>query len=250
MENRVDLSTFLNERCKFYQLKDGFRFGTDTFLLADFVRIKGKEKLIDLGTGCGVIPILLLLKYGEISAVGIDVAEENVELARKNAEINNVEERFQVLKLNVKEVSKVFKPHSFDIVVTNPPFIEVGKGSISKGSLRALARQEIEAKLEDFMRAAGFLLKNRGRFYLLLPVHRFTDAIFLMRENRIEPKRLRFLYPCFGREANLFLVEGVKGGGKGIVVEPPLTIYSDCKEKTYTNEVERKYREFLVNEQS
>lgn len=242
---KVDLSTFLNEKCRFYQFKDGFRFGTDTFLLADFVRIKGREKIADLGTGCGVIPILLLLKYRELSAVGIDVAEENVKLARENAKINGVEDRFEVLKLNVKDVKKEFKPQSFDVVVTNPPFIEVGKGFVSKGDLRALARQEIEAKLEDFISAAGYLLKNKGRFYLLLPLHRFVDAVVLMREKKIEPKRLKFIYPCFGKEANLFLIEGVKGGGKGITVEPPLVVYSDCKTREYTEEVEKKYKSFF-----
>jgi len=241
-----DLSTFLNEKCRFYQHKEGFRFGTDTFLLADFVRVKGRERLIDLGTGCGVIPILLLLKYGELSAVGIDVAPENVELAKKNAEINAVEDRFSVFRLNVKDVKEKFKPQSFDVVVTNPPFIEVGRGSVSKGDLRALARQEIEGKLEDFVKAASYLLKNRGRFYILLPVHRFTDAVYLMREKKLEPKRLRFLYPCFGREANLFLLEGIKGGGKGLVVEPPLVIYKDCHKREYTEEVESKYQGFLA----
>ena len=242
---KVDLSTFLNEKCRFYQFKKGFRFGTDTFLLTDFVKLKGSEKIVDLGTGCGVIPILLLLKYKKASAVGIDVAAENVKIAKENAKINRVEDRFKVLELNVKDVKKAFRPQSFDVAVTNPPFIEFGKGSVSKDNLRALARQEITAKLEDFISAAEYLLKNKGRFYLLLPVHRFTDAIFIMRKKKLEPKRLRFLYPCFGREANLFLLEGVKGGGKGIVVEPPLVIYKDCKNREYTEEVAAKYEGFL-----
>lgn len=244
-ERDYDLSSFLNERTFFYQKRNGFRFGTDTFLLADFANLKGKERLIDLGTGCGVIAILLLKKYPELSAVGIDVLEENVLLSAKNAEINGVAERFRALKLNVKEVKKTFRAGEFDVVVTNPPFIEVGRGSISGSSHRAVARQEITAKLEDFISASSYLLKNKGKLYLLLPVQRFVDVVELMRKYRIEPKRLRFIQPHSQREANLFLLEGVKGGGKGLVVEPPLVVYEDVKRRVYTEEVERKYREFL-----
>jgi len=243
--DRVDLSTFLSERCRFYQFKDGFRFGTDTFLLTDFVRVKGREKLVDLGTGCGVIPILLLLKYPKLTAVGIDVLPENVELSLKNAEVNGVSDRFSAITLNVKDVRKHFKSASFDIVVTNPPFIEVGKGDVSENRLRAYARQEISGTLSDFIDAARYLLENKGRFYILLPVHRFVDAIYLLRDRKLEPKRLRFIYPCPGKDANLFLLEAVKGGGKGITVEPPLVVYRDCSNRVYTEEVEKKYTTFL-----
>ncbi|WP_456342534.1 tRNA1(Val) (adenine(37)-N6)-methyltransferase [Thermovibrio sp.] len=242
---RVDLSTFLNEKCRFYQFKEGFRFGTDTFLLADFVRLKGKERLIDLGTGCGVIPILLLLKYPGITAVGLDVLEENVSLALKNAEINGVSDRFRAVHLNVKDVKNLFRSGEFDVVVSNPPFIEVGRGNLSKGGHRAVARQELLATLEDFVKAASYLLKNRGRFYLLLPTVRFVDGLCLCRKYSLEPKRLRFIYPEEGREANLFLLECLKGGGKGTTVEPPLVVYSDAKKRVYTEEVEEKYSSFL-----
>lgn len=245
MDREVDLSTFLNEKCQFYQFKEGFRFGTDTFLLTDFVRIRGKEKLIDLGTGCGVIPILLLLRHPQLTAVGIDVLPENTALALKNAELNSVFDRFSAYTLNVKDVRDRFRPTSFDIAVSNPPFIEVERGSVSGNRLKAYARQEISANLADFIEAARYLLKSRGRFYLLLPVHRFVDAIHLLREKKLEPKRLRFIYPCQEREANLFLLESVKGGGKGLLVEPPLIIYKDCNSRIYTEEVEKKYGQFL-----
>jgi len=241
-ESRYDLSTFLNEKTRFYQRKDGFRFGTDTFLLADFVRVKGGERLIELGTGCGVIPILLLLKTPALTAVGIDVLEENTLLAEKNAEINRVSDRFTALTLNVKDVKSSFKAGEFDVVVSNPPFIEVERGSVSSKGHRAVARQEITAKLEDFIKAASYLLKHRGRFYLMLPAFRLTDALTLLRASRLEPKRLRFIHPREGREATLFLLEAVKGGGKGLTVEPPLVVYSG---EGYTPEVEKKYREFL-----
>ncbi|MEO2069014.1 MAG: tRNA1(Val) (adenine(37)-N6)-methyltransferase [Desulfurobacteriaceae bacterium] len=240
-----DVSSFLNEKTLFIQRKDGFRFGTDTFLLTDFVDLKGNEKIVDLGTGCGVIPILLLKKFPKITALGIDVLEENVKISIENAKLNQVEDRFSALHLNVKEVKRKLKSSQFDVVITNPPFIEVGKGNVAGNEHRAIARQEIKAKLEDFISAASYLLKNRGKLYILLPVQRFTDAIFLLREKKIEPKRLRFIQPEPEKPANLFLLEGRKGAGKGITVEPPLVVYKDAKKKIYTKEVEEKYQSFL-----
>ena len=123
MREDWDLSSFLNEKTWFYQKKDGFRFGTDTFLLADFVRLKGNEYIADLGTGCGVIPILLLKKYKDVKALAIDVLAENVELTKENARLNSVEDRLEVRLLNVKDVRGEVKGGIFDVVVSNPPFI-------------------------------------------------------------------------------------------------------------------------------
>jgi tRNA1(Val) A37 N6-methylase TrmN6 len=244
-KSKWDLSSFLSERCLFYQLKDGFRFGTDTFLLTSFVRIKGKEKLIDLGTGCGVIPILLLMKYPGIRAWGLDVLEESVELSKKNAQLNKVSDRFTPVRANVKEVFSLFKPGEFDVVVSNPPFIEKGKGEPSASYYRAVARQELTATLEDFIRGASYLLKNRGRFYLLLPTIRFTDAMVLLRKYSLEPKRLRFIYSYPGDCAKLFLLDSMKGGGKALEVEPPLVVYREKGSKEYTREVNELYSNFL-----
>jgi len=235
---------------KLYQPKRGFRFGTDTFLLADFVRIKerGDERLIDLGTGCGVIPILLLLKYEKLRAVGVDVLPQMTNIAQKNAHLNGLSDRFEAICLNVKGVKDAFAPASFTVVVSNPPFIERGSGKVAEPVERAVARQEIAAELKDFIRAAAYLLKERGRFYLLLPTTRFVDAISLCRESRLEPKRLRFIAGREGAKGQLFLLEAVKGAGKGLEVEPPLVVYKDAERKVYTQEVKRKYEEFLGEE--
>jgi len=240
-----DLSSFLNEKTWFYQKKGGFRFGTDTFLLTDFVRLKGSEYIADLGTGCGVIPILLLKKYKDVRALAIDVLAENVELTRENARLNGVEERLKVKLLNVKDIKKEVKGGVFDVVVSNPPFIEDGAGNVASNYHRAVARQELEARLEDFVSAAAYLLKNRGSFYVLLPVQRFVDVLCLMRKYRLEPKRVRFIQPDYESDANLFLMEGRKNSGKGLVVEPPLVVYCDSKKRIYTKEVEEKYGGFF-----
>ena len=244
-KGKWDLSSFLSDRCLFYQLKEGFRFGTDTFLLTTFVRLKGREKLIDLGTGCGVIPILLLMKYPGLKAWGLDVLKESVELSEKNAQLNRVSDRFTPVMANVKELPSIFKPGEFDVVVSNPPFIERGRGELSTSYYRAVARQELTATLEDFIRGASYLLKNRGRFYLLLPTIRFTDAVLLLRKYSLEPKRLRFIYSYPGDCAKLFLLESVKGGGKALEVEPPLVVYKEKGSREYTQEVKELYSNFL-----
>jgi tRNA1(Val) A37 N6-methylase TrmN6 len=240
-----DVSSFLGGRLRFYQKKGGFRFGTDSFLFADFIRLKGAERFADLGTGCGVISILLLARHGNARAVGIDILHENSRLAVENAKLNGVSEQFCAVTANVKDLPALFKGGSFDVVLTNPPFVEAGKGGVSKNLHRAVARQELTATLEDFVRAGSHLLKSGGRFFVLLPPYRFTDAVVHMRSYRLEPKRLRFVHPEAKRRATLFMVEAVKDGRKGVVVEPPLVVYSDASRRIYTEEVARKYEEFL-----
>lgn len=245
MKKGWDLCDFLNRSTRFYQKRNGFRFGTDTFLLADFVKIKGGEYVADLGCGCGVIGILLLKKYKNIKVLALDVLEENVALTLENAKLNGVEDRIEVVYANVRDVKEILKGGSFDVVVTNPPFIEKGRGDVSLNFHRAVARQEILGGLEDFVEGGSFLLKNRGRFYMVLPVGRLWGGSLAMKMANIEPKRLRFIHPDFKSPANLFLVEGIKGGREGLEVEPPLVVYEDVKKRVYTEEVDKKYKEFL-----
>ena len=248
MKNDYTLTNFLNGKVRFYQKSDGFRFGTDSFLLADFASLKGSEIFADLGTGCGVIAILLLKKYPKAKGIGIDIVKENSKIAVKNAKLNGVSERFLSINANVREIFSFLKPERVEVVVMNPPFIEVDKGKISKVPERAIARQEITATLEDFIKASRYLLKNKGRLFVLLPLQRFVDFVVLSRSYSIEPKRLRFVYPSFGKNANLFLAEAVKNGGKGLTVEPPLVVYQDPYKKIYTEEVALKYERFLQDD--
>lgn len=245
--NELDKSTFLREDIVIYQKKNGFRFGTDTFLLADFVKCHSGEKFIDLGTGSGIIPVLLLKKYRTVFGVAIDVLEECVELARLNARENKVIERLELVCLNVKDVKKFFKPEKFDVVVTNPPFKEYFRGFINPDNAKAVAKHEIEGTLKDFIEAAAFLLRCKGRFYMVCPVERFADALCFCRQNFLEPKTVRFIQPFPGDEANLFLLEARKRGGKGLKVLPPLIIYRDKGSRIYTEELMDKYRNFFEN---
>ncbi len=237
-----DLSSFLRKDILFIQSRKGFRFGTDSFLLADFVKLNRGESAIDLGTGCGVIPVLLIKKYPDVRFIGIDVVEENVEISNRNARINGVEGRFRAELLNVRNVKGRFEPESFDVVITNPPFIEVDRGKVNVESEKAVAKHEILAKLEDFIGAASYLLRFRGRFYMVCHVSRFIDTVTLLRKFRIEPKTLQFIHPRRDERASLFLIEGRKGGGKGIEVLFPLVLYENGE---YTQELKRRYETFF-----
>ncbi len=238
----IDLSSFLKKDLLFYQKEDGFRFGTDTFLLSSFVKLHPNERVIDLGTGCGVIPILLAKKYRDVQFTGIDVLEENVRISRKNAELNGVSDRFRVELLNVKHVSRKFKSESFDVVITNPPFIEVERGKINPKNEKAIAKHEILAKLEDFIKAAGYLLRFRGRFYMVCHVSRFIDTVCYCRDNNLEPKLIQFVHPRKGESASLFLVEARKGSGKGIEITFPITLFEGNE---FSKELKEKYDHFF-----
>ncbi|WP_456464959.1 tRNA1(Val) (adenine(37)-N6)-methyltransferase [Desulfurobacterium sp.] len=241
----LDRTTFLKESLVIYQKRRGFRFGTDTFLLADFVRCHPGERFIDLGTGSGVIPLLLLEKYEDITGAAVDVVKEYVELTKLNAEVNGFTNKLDVFCLNVKDVRSCFPAERFDVVVTNPPFKEVRRGLINPDNYKAIARHEIEGTLKDFIEAAAYLLKWKGRFYLVCPVERFVDTIFFCRSKNLEPKRIRFIQPSREEKANLFLLEARKGGGKGMEVLPPLLIYEDKKNRIYTSEMKKKYEAFF-----
>ncbi|SNR71863.1 tRNA1(Val) (adenine(37)-N6)-methyltransferase [Desulfurobacterium atlanticum] len=243
--NELDKSTFLKEDIVIYQKKKGFRFGTDTFLLADFVKCHSGEKFIDLGTGSGIIPVLLLKRFQSLVGVALDVLPECVELSRLNAEVNGVSEKLKVICLNVKDVKKTFKPETFDVAITNPPFKECFRGFINPDNMKAIARHEIEGTLKDFIDAAAYLLRCKGRFYMVCPVERFADALCFCRQNFLEPKTVRFVQPFPDENANLFLLEARKRGGKGLKVLPPLVIYRNRESRVYTDEMVEKYRNFF-----
>jgi len=248
--NELDKSTFLKNDLIVYQRKNGFRFGTDTFLLADFVNCYSGERFADLGTGSGIIPVLLLKKYLSITGVAVDVLKECIDIAALNGKENGISERLRFFCLNVKDVKKEFKSESFDFVVTNPPFKECFRGFVNPDNAKAIARHEIEGTLKDFIDAASYLLRCKGRFYMVCPVERFADALCFCRQNFLEPKRVRFIQPFPEAGANLFLLEARKRAGKGLKVLPPLIIYKDKVSKVYTEEMIEKYKNFFSNEKA
>src|SRR5262245_9196402 len=220
---------------RFYQSRAGYRVSIDALLLAYFVTIKGREKIIDLGTGSGVIPLILAELHPFVSVTGVDIQPSMVERARRNVKLNGREAKIDIIAADVRSVKQLSVPASFDVAVCNPPYRRPGSGRISPNDEKQIARHETKGNLLDFLRTGSRLLKNRGRLAIVYPAVRCIDMLAAMRRTRIEPKRLRMVHSFAGMEASLALVEGVKGGKSSLEVLPPLMIYRRGKE--YTDEV-------------
>ncbi|NOY65552.1 MAG: tRNA1(Val) (adenine(37)-N6)-methyltransferase [Nitrospirae bacterium] len=222
-----------------YQHKDGYRFSIDSILLAHFTRITKKTRnVIDLGAGSGIIGLILARRYGWISIDLIELQEGLYKLCLENIKINKLEDRVRVFRYDIARIHKglcnELKPESVDIVVTNPPFRQPGTGRISPNDERAIARHEMALNLSDLFSSVRFVLRNRGRLFMIYHPFRLTEIISTMKEKQLELKRIRFVHPRKGREANMVLMEAVKMGSVELKVEPPLFIYEN---KNYSKEV-------------
>lgn len=202
------------------QKKDGFRYGTDAVSLAGFAKVMPGESVLDLGTGGGILPILLSLK-AEADFVGVDIVPELVEMAGRSAEMNGIADRVKFVCADIKNIDQVFEGRRFDVVVTNPPYKSAGSGIPSKNFNAYVARHEALCTLEDVVKGAAALLRNGGRFYMVNRPDRLCDSMELMRRYGIEPKRLRFVHADPEKAPVVFLVCGVKGAGRELIVEAP-----------------------------
>jgi tRNA1Val (adenine37-N6)-methyltransferase len=217
------------------QKKGGYRFALDSLLLSDFTRLKPKDRVLELGTGCGIISLGLFRKYPEIHLVGLELQAGFIELARRNLGLNQAEGRISLVRGDIRSLPRLFRPGSFDAVVTNPPYRPLHTGRINPQSEKALARHELAVTLEHLLTAAGQALKKGGRFFLIYPVRRLPALLALSRKNQLEPKRLRLVQPLADREADWALLEAVKGGGEELKVLPVLVVYE--KPGVYSPEV-------------
>ncbi len=236
------LTPFLRGKISLYQPKEGYRFNIDSVLLADFVKVSNQNaSLIDLGTGSGIIPILLKLRYPNLKISALEVQPFFYTLAKENFQKNNL-----IVELtlgNVKDVKNLYQGQSFDYVVSNPPYIK-GEYNQKNENLK-IARSETLATLDDFVKAAKFLLKNKGKFFTVLPIYRFVEALETFEKNKLFLKRIRFIHPTNSEPATNVLLEvqkGVKKGGE--IIEPPVFIYEDPKVKKYTPYVENLLENF------
>ncbi len=216
-----------------------FCFGIDAVLLSGFANVKKGEKVIDLGTGTGVIPILLEGRYGGKNYYGIDIQAESVEMANRSVELNGLDDKIKIVECDIKNVFQSFKLSDFDVVVSNPPYMNFGGGIINKFDSKAIARHEILCGLEDVVSAASKLLKFGGRFYMIHRPHRLVDIFVLLREYKLEPKFIRFVHSYCEREPNMVLIESSRGGKAMLKVLPPLIIYD--KSGKYTDEIYKIY---------
>ena len=223
---------------KLWQPRKGYRFSVDAPLLASFVRIKGGERVIELGSGNGVILLLLATRAPRArEMVGLEIQREMVKLAEENVLLNGYEGLIRMVHGDIRECKRLFAPESFDLVLSNPPYHPVGRGRVSLLSTKAVARHEIFGGIEDILRASRYLLKGGGRAYYIYPSRRAATLLALMRSFKLEPKLIRWVHPSPGEGAKMLLVEGVKGASEGLEVSPPLYIHGEGGE--YTEETRR-----------
>ncbi|MGI6117616.1 MAG: tRNA1(Val) (adenine(37)-N6)-methyltransferase [Bilifractor sp.] len=217
------------------QSRSGFRFGADAVLLSDFARIRKNEKVIDLGCGNGIIPVLLAAKTDCRTITGLEIQEESVRLARKSVALNHLEDRIHIVQGDIKEATALFGAASFHVVTCNPPYMIGSHGLKNPNTQAAIARHEILCTFQDVTKSAAALLENKGRFYLVHRPFRLAELFHTMIECRLEPKRMRLVFPFVDREPNMVLIEAVKGGNPRLKVEPPLIMYES--EGKYSREI-------------
>jgi len=232
----VDL--LCQEKLKILQNKNSYRFSVDAFLLANFITLKKGERLLDIGTGCGIIPIYISKRGYTNFMLGVEIQDELFHLALKNKVMNNVGDQIDFLKGDIKKHAKVLKKTPIHVVVSNPPYTKKGSGRASPGHSRYIARYESELDLPGLLSAASSLLNKKGRFYIIYPARRLGELVNTSGLNKLELKRLRTVYPRRDEEANLLLAEFIKDGGVGVKIEKPLYIHENGH---ITEEVEKYY---------
>ena len=221
---------------KIIQNKEGFCFGIDSILLSDFAKnIKKGAKVLDLGTGTGIIATLLCGKTELSEIIGIEVQKEVAEMAKRSIQLNHLEDKFRIIQDNIVNLNNHFEKNTFDVIVTNPPYKKKETGVQNEDTRKLISRHEIEANLEDFIKTSKDMLKDKGEFYIVYRPERLVDLLSLMRKYKIEPKRIRFVYSNNHAVSKLVLVQGVKNGKPFLKLEPNLYIYDENGE--YTEEV-------------
>ena len=221
---RIDDLEFKN--LKVIQNKNGFCFGMDAVLLSDFAKnIKRNATVLDLGTGTGIIPILLCGKTELKKVVGVEIQEEVAKMAKKSILLNNLENRFEILNCNIKELNKIYENQTFDVIVTNPPYKKQDSGMINENKRKLISRHEITANLEDFIKISKDLLKDKGELYMVHRPERLVDVFELMRKYKIEPKEIRMVYSNKNVAPKMVLIKGVKNGNVFLKFRENLYIY-------------------------
>ncbi len=235
---RVDDLEFNN--LKIIQNKEGFCFGIDSILLSDFAKnIKKDSKVLDIGTGTGIISILLSAKSNAGKIIGIEIQEEVANMAKRNIILNNLENKIEIINDNINNIENYLENNSIDVVVTNPPYKKNNTGLKNENEKKLISRHEIKCTLEDIIEKSYKILKSNGEFYMVHRAERLVDIIYLMRKNKLEPKELRFIYPKINEKANLILIKGVKNANEFLKLNEPLIIYKN--DGTYTEEILKIY---------
>jgi len=231
------LDILCNDELKLIQKKNGYRFSIDAILLANFVVLKRGDRLLDIGSGCGIIPVYMSKKGYQNGMLGIEIQGNLFDVAQKNASLNSFG-NIQFAHNDITLMEKELKKTPFHVVVSNPPYTRKSAGRKSPQSSRHIARYESQLDLSALVSIASSLLFKKGRFYTIYPSKRLSELIYAAKSHKLEPKRLRFVHPRKGERANLFLAEFIKEGGMEVIVEKPLYIYDNDH---YTEELQTYY---------
>lgn len=216
-----------------------FCFGIDAVLLSGFARAKRGERVLDLGTGTGIIPILMAAKTGAAHLTGLEIQPDSADMAMRSVRYNGLEDRIDIVEGDIRTASEQFGRDSFEVITTNPPYMIEQHGIKNPDDALTIARHEVCCNLEDIIRESSRLLKQNGRFYMVHRPFRLAEIFSLMVQYKIEPKRMRLVYPYVDKEPNMVLIEGYKGGKSRLTVEKPLIVYKDVN--VYTDEIYKIY---------
>lgn len=225
---------------KIIQNKNGFCFGMDSVLLSDFAKtIKSDAKVADLGTGTGILPILLSAKTKAQKIIGIEIQEEVANMANRSIELNNLQNKIEIICENIKNLKAIYETNSFDAIVTNPPYKTKGTGGINEVEAKLISRHEITADLEAFISISSYLLKDQANIYMVHRPERLVDILSLFRKYKLEPKELKLVQPSCDKAPNLVLIKATKNAKPFLKIDKPLYIYNSGG--TYTEELLKIY---------
>lgn len=235
---RIDDLEYKN--LKIVQDKDGFCFGIDSVLLSDFAKeIRSKSIVLDLGTGNGVLGILLCGKTNLSKIYGVEIQEDIANIAQKSINLNKLNNRFEIINDNIKNLNSYFKNDSIDAIISNPPYKKDNSGLKNESQKKLIARHEITANLEDFISVSSKLLKSNGSLYMVHRPERLADLFYLLKKYKLEPKKLRFVQSFTNSKPKFFLIKATKNANSFLNIEQPLIIYNS--DGSYTDEILKIY---------
>ncbi len=221
---------------KIIQNKNWFCFGIDSILLSDYAKnIKNNSVVMDIGTGTGIIGLLLCKKTNLKKIYGIEIQKDVAEMAERSIKLNELDNKFKILNINIKDIKKHFVNNQIDVIVTNPPYKKDNTGVKNENLVKLISRHEVECSLEDIIEKSSIVLKNLGQFYMVHRAERIVDVLVLLRKYKIEPKEMRFVHSKQNEKPNLILIKAVKNAKEYLKIEKPLIIYNE--DGSYTEEI-------------
>jgi len=233
------LDTMFEGKLKIIQKKKGYRFSLDAVILGRLAPVSPGDRVLDLGTGCGIMPLIVTRSTEAKEVVGVELQEELADIARRNVSLNGLTDIITIVKEDLNNLASLYPEKSFDLIISNPPFRKLNTGRVSSGGQKAIARHEVAVSLKKLLEVACRLLKKNGKIFLVYPAFRLIDLLFEMRNADLEPKTIQCVHSRRHGPAKMVLVEGFREGGVEVEIKEPLVIYDS--EKNYTEALQKIY---------